>query len=94
MIIPAPTPVVIETVLAGIMDGTSAYAQWVKQNDDDLAKSMWWVDILSPANEMQDCVGGGPTPSEAAAAAWIDFCLCAWWFDGEPATACPLVKSI
>jgi len=27
MIIPAPTPVVIETVLAGIMDGTSAFAQ-------------------------------------------------------------------
>jgi len=33
MIIPAPTPVVIETVLAGIMDGTSAFAQWVKSNE-------------------------------------------------------------
>ena len=45
MIVPAPTPVVIETVLGGIMDGKSAFAQWVKQNDDNHASlpgsSIW-----------------------------------------------------
>ena len=51
MIVPAPTPVVIETVLAGIMDRKSAFAQWVKQNDDNLANTMWWADVLSPANQ-------------------------------------------
>ena len=30
--------------------------------------------MLSPANQMLACVGGGPTLSEAAAAAWVDFC--------------------
>jgi hypothetical protein len=75
MIVPTPTPVVIETVLAGIMDGTSAFAQWVKRNDDDLANTMWRADVLSPANQMLACVGGGPTPPEVAAAAWVDFCL-------------------
>ena len=64
-------PVVIETVLAGIME----FAQWVKRNNDDLANTMWWADVLSPANQMLACVGGGPTLSEAAAAAWVDFCL-------------------
>jgi hypothetical protein len=29
------------------------------------------------------CVGGGYTPAEAAAAAWVQLCLGAWWFDGE-----------
>ena len=29
---------------------------------------MWWADVLSPANQMLACVGGGPTLSEAAAA--------------------------
>jgi hypothetical protein len=42
---------------------------------------MWWADVLGPG--MQGCVGGGPTPTEAAAAAWIDFCFSAWWFNGE-----------
>jgi hypothetical protein len=83
LIIPVPTPIEIESVLAGIMDGTSAFARWVKSNDDNLANTLWWADVLSPADELLACVGGGPTPSEAAAAAWIDFCLGAWWFDGE-----------
>jgi hypothetical protein len=38
---------------------------------------------------MQACVGGGPSPTEAAAAAWIDFCLWAWWFDGETCCLTP-----
>jgi hypothetical protein len=70
MIIPAPEPVVIETVLAGIMDGSSAFAKWVKHNDDHLANTMWWADLLSSADHMLACVGGGPAPSEAAAAAF------------------------
>ena len=50
---------------------------------------MWWADVLSPANQMLACVGGGPTLSEAAAAAWVDFCLWAWWFDGETCSRIP-----
>jgi hypothetical protein len=89
VIIPAPTPIIIEAVLAGIMDGSGAFAQWVKRNDDNLANTMWWADVLSPADQMLACVGGGPTPSEAAAAAWVDFCLWAWWFDGETCSRIP-----
>ena len=58
-------------------------------HDDDLANTTWWADVLSPANQMLACVGGGPTPPEAAAAAWVDFCLWAWWFDGETCSRIP-----
>jgi hypothetical protein len=71
------------------MNGTGTFAQWVKQNDDQLASTLWWTDVVSPANVMLDCVGGGASPSESAAAAWIDFSICAWWFDGETCCRVP-----
>jgi hypothetical protein len=92
MIIPAPTPIVIEAVLAGIMDGRSVLARWVKLDDAHLpdggeetrlAMTMWWVDAMDVQGVLQGCVGGGSTATEAAAAAWVQVCLGAWWFDGE-----------
>lgn len=89
MIIRAPTPIEIENVLDGIMPGTSVFARWARGDDGDLGGSLWWADVLSPANQLLACVGGGPTPSEAAAAAWIDFCLWNWWSDGETCSRIP-----
>ena len=92
MIIPAPTPVIIEAALAGIMDGTSAFSRWVKLDDAHLpdggeetrmGNTMWWADAIGPDNVMRDCVGGGATSAEAAATAWVQVWLGAWWYDGH-----------
>ena len=39
MEIPAPTPIDVEQVLVGMMDGTSAFAHWLKLDEADLGDS-------------------------------------------------------
>jgi hypothetical protein len=82
--IPAPTPIEIEEVLVDMMSGTNSFARWVKLDDAHLpfggeetrmGNTMWW-DGLG-----RDCCGGGITPAEVAAAAWVEVCLGAWWCD-------------
>jgi hypothetical protein len=86
--IPAPTPTEIEAVLVGMMDGTNIFARWVKLDDADLPDggeetrmgyTMWWADVIGPDDVWCDCCGGGTTPAEAAAAAWVQVWLGAWW---------------
>ena len=88
--ISAPTPVEIEAVLVGMMDGTGAFARWVTLDDAHLpfggeearmSPTMWWVEVIGPDEVLCDCCGGGITPAEAAAAAWVQVCLGAWWYD-------------
>jgi hypothetical protein len=35
------------------------------------ADRLWWVNVIAPDGEDLECVGGGTTPAEAAAVAWI-----------------------
>lgn len=88
--IPTPTPNEIEAVLVGMMDGTNAFGRWVKLDDAHLpcggeetrvGHTMWWADVIGPDGVGCDCCGGGTTPAEAAAAAWVEVCLGAWWCD-------------
>ncbi len=85
--IPAPTPTDIEEVLAGMMDGTGAFVRWVRLDEDDpeaedrMAYTMWWCDVIGLDTVPRECCGGGATPSEAAAAAWIQACLGPWWYE-------------
>ena len=87
--IPIPTPTEIEAVLFGMMDGTNAFSRWVKLDDANLpfggeetrvGDTMWWADVIGPDNVGCDCIGGGGTPAEAAAVAWVEVCLGAWWW--------------
>ena len=54
-----------------------------------MAMTMWWVDAIRPDDVLQGCAGGGATATEAAAAAWVEMCLGAWWFDGETCNRIP-----
>ena len=45
------------------------------------ADRLWWVDIIDPDGVAQDSCGGGMTSAEAAAVAWINTCLLAWWLE-------------
>jgi len=87
--IPTPTSGEIETVLVGMMSGTSDFSRWVKLDDahlqfseeERLGDTMWWADVIGPDGVGRGCCGGGTTPVEAAAAAWVEACLGAWWCD-------------
>ena len=46
-----------------------------------MGDTMWWADVIGPDNMQHDCCGGGTTPEEAAATAWVEMCLGAWWCD-------------
>ena len=84
MIISAPAPDVVETVLVGIRDGSSALVRYLKllfadesvaARDTRVAEIPWWADGIDPANVARYCLAGGPTPEEAAAAAWVEVCV-------------------
>jgi hypothetical protein len=88
--IPTPTPNEIEVVLVGMMDGTNAFGRWVKLDDAHLpfggeetrvGDTMWWADVIDPDGVARGCCGGGTTPAEAAAVAWVEVFLGAWWCD-------------
>jgi hypothetical protein len=88
--IPTPTPTDIEAVLVDMMGGTNAFGRWVKLGDFHLpfggeatrvGDTMWWADVIGPDDLAHCCCGGGTTPAEAAATAWVELCLGAWWCD-------------
>ena len=84
IVLPPPTPQNIEAALTAIRDGTSAYGRWVRLDDHSLeaeADRLWWVDIIDPDGVAPDSCGGGMTSAEAAAVAWINTCLLAWWLE-------------
>jgi hypothetical protein len=68
-------------------NGTSIFGRYVGSSEyypeycDD-KKAMWWVKIIDPAGVDQECDGGGTTSAEAAAVAWINATVGAWWVDG------------
>ena len=85
--LPTPTPQDVEAALISMRNGTSAYGRmgcldqsmdqyhwWVAEAD-----RLWWVDIINPEGVEETACGGGITSAEAAAVAWINVCLCAWW---------------
>jgi len=88
--IPTPTAADIEAVLVSIMDGTSVFDQWLKLDYADnmanrdieawascaLGRTLWWAEPIDPSNAIdEDSIGGGRTPAEAAAAAWVHHCF-------------------
>ena len=80
-LIPKPTPQDIEAALTAIRNGTSACGRWARLDDHKAqaeADRLWWVDIINPEG-MQEMVGAGMTSAEAAAVAWINTCVHAWW---------------
>jgi hypothetical protein len=83
--IPTPTPAQIEEVLFGMIYGTNAFGRWRRLNDGSeekrIAYTMWWADVISPDGFECEIFGGGSSPAEAAAAAWVELCLGAWWHD-------------
>ena len=88
--VPTPTPTDIEAVLVDMMGGTNAFGRWVKLGDFHrpfggeamrVGDTMWWADVIGPDDLAHCCCGGGTTPAEAAATAWVEFCLGAWWCD-------------
>ena len=81
-ILPIPTPQDIEAALTDMRDGASVYGKWVRDGAVGETNSLYWVTLIDPDNVEQDCYGGGITSAEAAAVAWINACVCAWWMDG------------
>lgn len=89
--IPTPTPADVEAVLAGLLDGSSAFARWLELIDDTahrayksdraelrrIGRSLYWADAINPdiGCVTETVTGGGHTPVEAAAAAWVIACL-------------------
>jgi hypothetical protein len=83
-----PTPHDIEAALSTMRDGTSAFGRWVRLDTQDtldeanaMADGLWWVSIVRP-DGAEECCGAGTTSSEAAAVAWINVCVSAWWTQG------------
>ena len=60
--------------LACLDQSMDQYHRWVADAD-----RLWWVDIINPEGVEETACGGGITSAEAAAVAWINVCLCAWW---------------
>jgi hypothetical protein len=85
LVLPTPTPQGIEAALVAMRDGKSVYGRWVRRDNfeaDADADGLWWVTVIGPDGVDQGCYGGGTTSSEAAAVAWINACVCAWWAQG------------
>jgi hypothetical protein len=87
-LVSAPTPEDIEAALIAIRHGTSAYGRFARievnspetlheQNAE--ADRLYWVDVINPDGMVEDVCGGGTTPAEAAAVAWITTSVGAWW---------------
>jgi hypothetical protein len=80
-----PTAVDIETVLAGLKAGDTDFAKWLRLAKIDDAESnkeefrigdtLWWAEAIDPSGLCGEYVGGGHTPAEAAAGAWVVACL-------------------
>lgn len=88
-VLPTPTPADIEAVLASIQDRTNILSRWYEFQRIDseeafkeevrLGRTMFWADIIDPSNTLDDFhMGGGRTPAEAAAAAWVHRCIRIW----------------
>jgi hypothetical protein len=85
--VPAPTPQDIEAALIDIRNGANVYGWWIRftnylKNEDEAkaqADRLWWVDIIDHEGFEETACGGGVTLAEAAAVAWINTCVCAWW---------------
>jgi hypothetical protein len=86
-VLPTPTPHDIEAALCAMRNRTNAYGQWARLDQhmvnyhQVLAETdrLCWVDIINPEGVEETACGGGITPAEAAAVAWINTCVCAWW---------------
>jgi len=87
-ILPTPTPEDIEVALLAMRKGTSAYGRWARMEVDSPetlreqnaeAARLWWVDIVDPTNTVELAIGGGTNLVAAAAVAWINPCVGAWW---------------
>ena len=86
--LPTPTPEDIEVALIGMRKGTNAYGRWACIEVDSPetlreqsaeADRLWWVDTIDPTNTVELAIGGGTSLAEAAAVAWINICVGAWW---------------
>ena len=86
--LPTPTHRDIEAALVAMRHGMNVYGWWArievdspetlhKQNAE--ADRLWWVDVINPEGVREDSYGGGTSPAEAAAVAWITTCVGAWW---------------
>jgi hypothetical protein len=75
-VLPTPTPQDIDAALTAIRNDMSALCLWLKgyleQGD------LWWVTIILPDGERHTAAGGGDTPAEAAAVAWINCVFLLW----------------
>ena len=95
MIIPAPRARVIEAVISDIWDGSGPLVRYARLVFADYSVAAtqtrrrylpWWADILRK-NRALGCFGGGATPEEAAAAAWVHACI-GPWFDSKAGYKC------
>ena len=95
---PTPTPDDIETMLAGIREGTDPFLRWCKLDDEaeqaggTLAAhrkpmayegTLYRAETIDPAGLCGQYWGMGTTPVAAAASAWVSACLGELWWQME-----------